>query len=65
MYEDSNLKYPNEKVMSIFSYIKFSNFNFHKFVFKSNFKNYLYESHVQYLPLRAVLIITMILCFMI
>jgi len=48
MYEDCNLQYPNEEAMSIFSYIiQMFNFNFHKFVFKSNLKKSLNESLVQ------------------
>jgi len=47
-YEDCNLQYPNEEAMSIFSYvIQMFNFNFHKFVFKSNLKKSLNESLIQ------------------
>jgi len=53
MYEDCNLQYPNEEAMNIFSYIiQMFNFNFNKFVFKSNLKKSLNVSLIQYLPLN-------------
>lgn len=53
MYEDCNLQYPNDEAMNIFSYIiQMFNFNFHKFVFKSNLKKSFYESLVLNLPVN-------------